>query len=84
MSSLQLSNVPEDLLERLKFAADAHRHGLSEEAIVRLTDSFDKARVGGRRSTEELRQLARQIRGEGNFIGLTPEFIRMAREYGRE
>jgi plasmid stability protein len=84
MSSLQLTNVPDDLLERLKFAADAHRQDVSREAISRLSESFNRHSVAGKRSPEELRQLARQIRGDGNCFGLTPEFIRMAREYGRE
>lgn len=84
MASLQLANIPDDLLKRLELAAAAHRLNLREEVVDRLASSFGPPRIGPRRSPDELRDLASQIRGEGNIVGLTPEFIRMAREYGRE
>ena len=84
MASLRLENIPDELLKRLELAASSRRHDLTEEVVDRLDDSFGPRRVAERRSTEELSQLAKQIRGEAKSPWLTPEFIRMAREYGRE
>jgi hypothetical protein len=84
MASLQLENVPEELVKRLELAAVARKRDLSREVVDRLDDSFGPHRVAERRSPEELTQLARQIRGEIKGSWMTPEFLRMAREYGRE
>ena len=72
------------LVKRLQLAAVARRRDLSKEVVDRLDDSFGPQRVAERRSSEELSQLARQVRGEIKADWLTPEFVRMAREYGRE
>jgi plasmid stability protein len=84
MASIQLANVPDELVKRLEIAAASRRHDLTDEIVDRLDDSFGSQRVSNRRSPAELALLARQIRGEIEGEWLTPEFIRMAREYGRE
>lgn len=84
MASLQINNVPDDLVQRLELAAQARRRDLTVEALERLEDSFGSPRVGPQRTHAELSALARRVRGTGEGIWLTPEFIRMAREYGRE
>jgi len=84
MASLRLDNLPDELLKRLEMAATARHHAISEEIIVRLDGSFGPPRVADRRSHAELKELAKRLRGEVPGTWLTPEFIRMAREYGRE
>lgn len=84
MSTLTLHNVPDDLVKRLELAASARRRDLSDEVVDRLDDSFGTPRVAERRSQAELSVLARRVRGEIPGPWLTPEFLRMAREWGRE
>jgi hypothetical protein len=84
MASLRLDNLPEELLKRLELAATARHRDLAVEIIDRLDDSFGSPRVAQRRGHDELKGLARRLRGEIPGAWLTPEFIRMAREYGRE
>ena len=84
MASLRLDQFPDELLKRLQLSASARAHELSIEIIDRLDDSFGSPRVANRRSHEELKQLAQQLREKSPGTWLTPEFIRMAREWGRE
>ena len=83
MASLHLESVPEDLVKRLELAADARHRALVSKVIERLDDSFGGSRVVTQRDHAELLRLARRVRGEGDGAWLTPEFIRMTREYGR-
>jgi hypothetical protein len=84
MATLELENVPDELVKRLELAATARHRELPVEVMARLDESFGPMRVAERRSHEELSELARRIRGEIPGPWLTPEFIRMAREWGRE
>jgi hypothetical protein len=77
-------DIPDDLLRRLETVAASRKKPLSAEVVERLDCSFGQPRVSPERSPEQLRKLAEQIRGEHHAVGLTPEFLRMAREYGRE
>ena len=84
MASINLPNIPDELIKRLELAASAKRRDLTVEVLTRLDDSFGPARAAEPRSHAELSDLARRIRGDAPGEWLTPEFIRMAREYGRE
>jgi plasmid stability protein len=84
MASLRLDNVPDELLKRLELAASTRHHDLAAEVVDRLDESFGPTRVAEPRSSAELSELARRLRGEIAGTWLTPEFIRTAREYGRE
>jgi hypothetical protein len=84
MATIQITDIPDHLIRRLETVAAARKHPLSVEVIERLDDSFESPRVAQVRSPEQLRELARQIRSGTSNPLLTPEFIRMAREYGRE
>lgn len=83
MATIKLDNVPDELARRLQLAAEAHRHDLTGEVIERLDGSFGP-RVSPRRSHSELADLARRVRGEIEGVWMTPEFLKMAREHGRE
>ncbi len=84
MAALHLENVPDELVRRLELAASARRRDLLTEVVNRLDDSFGIRRVAERRSHAELSELARRLRTGAGGPWLTPEFIRMAREWGRE
>ena len=84
MAKLQLENVPDELLKRLELAAAARNRDLKGEVLERLDESFGPVRVSQRRSHAELSELARSLRGDMVGAWLTPEFVRMAREWGRE
>jgi hypothetical protein len=84
MASLRLDNIPDDLVKRLELAASARKRELAAEVVDRLDDSFRVRRVARKRDHTELSTLARTLRGEMPGDWLTPEFIRAAREFGRE
>lgn len=84
MASLRVENVPDELVKRLELSASARQRDLAVEVVTRLADSFGEPRAAERRSHADLSELARRIRGEAPGDWMTPEFIRMAREYGRE
>lgn len=84
MATLELDNIPDELIKRLQLAAVSRRRELSVEVVDRLDDSFGSRRVAERRTHEELVALASRVRGELEGAWLTPEFIRMARDWGRE
>mgnify|MGYP001422108494 CR=1 FL=1 len=84
MPALRVENIPDELLKRLELAAAARHRDVAAEVVERLDDSFGPMRVAARRSHAELAELARRVRGEIPGTWLTPEFIRMAREWGRE
>ena len=84
MASITVVNIPDELMKRLELAASARRRDLNLEVVSRLDDSFGQTRAAESRSHAELSELARRIRGEIAGVWMTPEFIRMAREYGRE
>ena len=80
MASLHLNNLPEELLKRLELAARARHRDVTHEVIERLDDSFGPPRVATRRSHDELKELAKHLRGNKNGAWPTPEIIRMAKE----
>jgi hypothetical protein len=84
MAALRLDNVPDDLVKRLELAASSRHRDLTVEVVDRLDVSFGGTAAADRRSHEQLSELARRVRGEISGEWMTPEFIRMAREYGRE
>jgi plasmid stability protein len=57
-TNLTLKNVPDDVYERLKASADAHRRSLNSEAIVCL----ETALLPGRTSPAERIARARALR----------------------
>jgi len=83
MATLQLDNIPDQLVRKLEMAAASQHRDLVTEVISRLDNSFGPV-PGGEATHEELSALARQLRGDGKADWLTPEFIREAREHGRE
>ena len=84
MATIQITDVPDHLVRRLETVAAAKKQPLSAEVVERLGDSFGNSPMANDRAPGELLELAKQIRGETDHPLLTPEFIRTAREFGRE
>lgn len=59
-TTLTLKNIPDELYERLRLAADAHRRSLNSEALVCLETVLAPARMA---SGERLAR-ARRLRAE--------------------
>lgn len=57
-TTLTLKNIPDEIYERLKASAEAHRRSLNSEAIVCL----EAALLPDRRTTDERLARARQLR----------------------
>ncbi len=91
MATLELSNMSDDLLQRLSRAAAVGHRDVAAEAVDRLDMSL-RGQVPAR-SHEELSAMARAIRAGNDAQAsdappsgawLTPEFIRSARDWGRD
>jgi plasmid stability protein len=59
-TTLTLKNIPDELYERLRLAADAHRRSLNSEALVCLETVLAPARV----ASDERLARARRLRAE--------------------
>lgn len=76
-TTLTLKNIPDDVYERLKVAAEMHRRSLNSEAIVCLETVLAPTRMA---PSERLAR-ARQLRAElGNAKFRAPETDTLKRE----
>jgi antitoxin FitA len=65
-TTLTLKNIPDDLYERLKRAAKAHRRSMNSEAIVRLEAALGADRPSAAERLARIRTL-RSALPEGSF-----------------
>lgn len=79
-TTLTLKNIPDDLYERLKAAAKAHRRSLNNEAIVCLESALAPVR---RISAEERIERVRAVRANLRSGGLSDEEIQAFKNQGR-
>jgi antitoxin FitA len=63
-TTLTLKNIPDDVYERLKTAAAAHRRSLNSEAIVCLESVLMPATVSPAEHLERARQLRAELEGQ--------------------
>jgi len=56
-TTMTLKNIPDDLYERLKMAAQAHRRSINGEAIVCLETVLSPSRTGPAERIERARRL---------------------------
>lgn len=83
MANLELKDMPDELLSRLQEAAAVSHRDVIHEVIERLDRSFNT--LNQSRLTKDQRdKLLKRIRVGGPNDWLTPEFIRAAREEGRD
>lgn len=57
MTSIQLTNIPEDVLDRLKTRANYHGHSVEEEALAILEKSVGR----GKMEIEDLHRYVQSI-----------------------
>ena len=62
-TTLTLKNIPDDVYERLKAAAAAHRRSLNSEAIVCLETALRPARLSAAERLERIRRLRAELQG---------------------
>lgn len=79
MATLTLKQVPDDLYQRLKERAAAHRRSLNNEAITCLEQALGPQRFDRQSWLEEVRALRRQA----PKAFLTDEMLRKAEDEGR-
>lgn len=60
-TTLTLKNIPDDVYERLRAAAAAHRRSLNSEAIVCLETVLTPARVSPGERLERVRRLRAEL-----------------------
>ena len=78
-TTLTLKNIPDDVYERLKASAAAHRRSLNGEAIVCLEKALKTNKV----SVEERIERARELRAKLRTLGLTHDDIDAFKREGR-
>ena len=80
MATLTLKNVPDDLYQRLKAQAAAHRRSLNQEAIEVLGGAVS---VEGRVAADEIRALKKFKESLGKTYSVTDEEIDRWKRAGR-
>lgn len=78
-TSLTLKNIPDDLYDRLKAAAESHRRSLNSEALVCLESVLLPQRV----SVEDRLARARELRKALPANAFSAEDIARFRDEGR-
>ncbi len=80
MANVTVKNIPDDLYEQLKQAAEAHHRSVNSELIHCLEQTFSPIRV----SATELADRARALRSRVGAERLDTGEINAARDQGRE
>jgi len=80
MATLTLKNVPDDLHDRLKTQAAAHRRSLNQEAI----ECLDRLPAGRRSGEEQIRAIREFQKSLGKSYAFTNEQIDRWKREGRE
>ena len=79
-TTLTLKNIPEEIYERLKVSAEAHRRSLNSEAIVCL----ESALLPGRMPPGERMARARALRGTQSGVKLKGREVDALKRAGRQ
>ena len=79
MPSLTVKNIPEEMYERLKKSAAAHRRSINKEVIYCLERALGSARLDPNAFLARLDLLQRKI----HVSPLTDRVLRKAKEEGR-
>ena len=62
MPSLTINNIPDDLYQELKLAAERHHRSINSEVIVCLKRSLQPVRINPEDRLKDTRKLRSQIR----------------------
>lgn len=80
MANITLKNIPDDLYEQLKQAANAHHRSVNSELIHCLEKTYKPTRL----SAAELAGKAAELRGHVTVSRLDIDEINAAKNQGRE
>ena len=62
MLSLTINNIPDDLYQELKLAAERHHRSINSEVIVYLKRSLQPVRINPEDRLKDIRMLRSQLR----------------------
>ncbi len=79
MRSFTLKGIPDDLYERLKRSAEAHRRSVNSEVLVLL----ERALTGRRRDPQESLARADALRARLGLTPLTDDELERSKRAGR-
>jgi antitoxin FitA len=79
MASLTIKNIPDNLYEHLKQAANLHHRSINSELIVCL----EKVLLPTKRTVKDLKASAQQLRSKVIANEITTEEINLAKQEGR-
>ncbi|HEX8693700.1 MAG TPA: Arc family DNA-binding protein [Longimicrobium sp.] len=79
MPSLTIKSIPEDLLNRLRQSAAAHRRSLNSEVLVRLESSVGSTRLDPDAFLARIDALRESV----NMKPISDEFLEQAKREGR-
>jgi antitoxin FitA len=80
MATVTFKNIPDDLYEQLKQAANAHHRSINSELIHCLEKTYKPTRI----SAAELASKARELRSRVAVAQLDIDEINAAKNQGRE
>jgi antitoxin FitA len=80
MATLTIKSIPDTLYARLKAKASENRRSLNSEVIVCLEESVTALKNDHEQTLERIRHLRNSMKG----IYLTEDFLRRAKDEGRE
>ena len=79
MASLTVKGIPEDLLERLRRSAEAHRRSVNSEVLYRLERSLDAPAI----DPDAFLARIRRLQARTPMPPLTDELLEQAKREGR-
>jgi antitoxin FitA len=79
MASLTVKNIPDELYQHLKQAANAHHRSINSEIIVCLEKVFLPQKM----TTDEIKIIAKELRNRVKNTTNMDELIQQAKEEGR-
>jgi plasmid stability protein len=79
MASLTIKNIPDNLYEQLKYAANAHHRSINSELIVCL----EKVLLPTKATAKDLKMSAQALRSTLKQQNFTADDIHFAKQEGR-
>ncbi len=79
MASLTVKNIPDELYQHLKQAANAHHRSINSEIIVCLERVFLPQKM----TSDEIKTIAKDLRSRVKATTNMDELIQQAKEEGR-
>jgi len=82
MAALTIKNIPDELYQKLKASAKRNHRSLNSELIACMEKVLNSERFDQKQFLAEVREMRKKLEVRGVY--LTEEFLRDAKESGRE